>query len=311
MKALLAILFMLFVLPAHAQQATVVAQCGQAQPVGALTNWTMDAQGRACMGQGVVLSCQQSVNYLARTAGGNEGGNAANISALICGLVADGLIDGSLAGAAGCGTYFDGLYIFAQQNRADASLNLCGTSYPLTVDAATVFTAYAGFNSFTVGMTTGYNPSASSGRKWALTSAGFGAWVYQTPVLEAPAIAGTFTANASYGHIDPRFTGNQFYGRVNNNVTPSAASPQARGLYGVERSDASGDTLYYNGASLGLKAGATVQVDTGFNFGRVTAGGQPTTNTLSMGYMGAPLGAAKQAAFYARLRTYMTAVGVP
>jgi hypothetical protein len=79
-------------------------------------------------------SCTAANNYLARTSGGNEGGNAANITALICGLVADGVITGNLSGSTGgCGAHLDALYILAQQNERDAELNLCGTTYGLTL----------------------------------------------------------------------------------------------------------------------------------------------------------------------------------
>ena len=57
----------------------------------------------------------QALAYLARTVGGNEGGNGENIATLIDGLVADGVWP-----------KLDALYVLAQQNQADARLNLIG-----------------------------------------------------------------------------------------------------------------------------------------------------------------------------------------
>jgi hypothetical protein len=308
-KALFALLlFALAAWPAQAQRATVVSSCAaQTKTVGAKTQWTMDAQGRLCMGQNTVLSCQQSVNYLARTTGGNEGGNAANISALICGLVADGIITGSLAGAAGCGTYLDGLYIFAQQNLADAKLNLCGTNFGLTVDAGTTFTTYRGFKTFPTGIDTNYNISTAPGRKWTQSNGAIGVWMY-TFTLEIFPPAGV----ASNSQLNPWFTGNLFYGRINGATSPAwSPNPGTTGFYVAERADLNNDHLFFNGIDGGLKAGTTVAVtSTTVQFGKIT-GATASTNGLSMGYMGSPLGPALQAAFYNRLRTYMTAVGVP
>ncbi len=306
MKALFALLLLaLFASPAHAQMATVVPNCAaQFIPsVGGKVNWTMDPQGRVCMGQYTLLSCQQSVNYLARTTGGDEGGNSQPMTDLICGLVEDGIIDGSLAGAAGCGTYLDGLYIFAQQNLADAKLNLCGTNFGLTVDAGTIFTAFQGFKTFPTGIDTNYNILTSPGRKWALGNAALGVWMYTfTPETFTPAGAPGNSA------LNPGYTGNVFYGRINGNLSPPwTPNPGTTGFYVAERADLNNDHLYYNGIDGGLKAGATVAlVSTDVFFGK-NGNATASTNGLSIGYMGAPLGPALQLAFYNRLAAYMDA----
>ena len=83
----------------------------------------------------------QALAYLARTVGGNEGGNGANIATLIDGLVSDGVW-----------AKLDALYVLAQQNQADARLNLVSASYPLTGSGlisgdprVSTFTPYVGF----------------------------------------------------------------------------------------------------------------------------------------------------------------------
>jgi hypothetical protein len=254
-----------------------------------------------------VNPCPAATNYLIRTTGGNEGGNTAPIIALICGLVADGIIDGDLSGAAGCGTYLDGLYIFAQQTLADAKLNLCGTNFGLTVDVGTTFTALLGFRTFPTGIDTNYNILTAPGRKWTQSNGAIGVWLY-TFTLETFVPAGASGNSA----LNPWYTGNVFYGRINGNLsTPWNPNPGTTGFYVSERADLNYDRLFYNGIDGGLKPGTTVAlVSTNVQFGK-SGNGTASTNGLSMGYMGSPLGPARQAAFYARLRTYMTAVGVP
>ena len=85
MRFLAAILFLLLVLPAQAQQgqglskALVVSSCGSAvtATVGGLVYPTMDTTGRLCSHKTSSggTGCAQATTYLGRTTGGNEGGN--------------------------------------------------------------------------------------------------------------------------------------------------------------------------------------------------------------------------------------------
>ena len=154
MRFLLAILLLLIASPAWAQQgqgmsqALVVSSCGGGTlPSGPVNQLTMDRTGRLCQSGIGSNVCSQATAYLARTTGGNEGGNAVNITALICGLVTDGLITGTLTGRAIAVQKLDALYILAQQNAADALLNLCGTSYSLIPANSPTFTTYRGMPS--------------------------------------------------------------------------------------------------------------------------------------------------------------------
>ena len=75
---------------------------------------------------------------------------------------------------------FGVLWVLAQQNAADAKLNLCGTSYSLSLVGAPVFTSYKGFNGFTsvIYFDTGFNPITATTPNYTRNSANLGAWSY-------------------------------------------------------------------------------------------------------------------------------------
>ena len=194
-------------------------------------------------------SCTAATNYLARTSGGNEGGNSANITTLICGLVTDGVITGNLSGAAGCGSYLNGLYILAQQNASDAVLNLCGTSFTVSPSTAT-FTAYQGYSAFpTNGVDTGFNPTSSSGSLFTQNNATMGAWAYNTPAAASTAQLGTGSGAGSSVLAMSYASGSQYYcyiGYGGGSIT-AAIPPNAVGLYSCDKSSSVGSNVYYNG----------------------------------------------------------------
>ena len=315
MRFLLAILVLLIAAPAWAQQgqgmsqAVVVSSCGSgALPSGALNQLTMDPQGRLCQSGIGSNVCSQATAYLARTTGGNEGGNAVAITALICGLVTDGVIDGTMAGTTTCGTHLDGLYILAQQNAADAILNLCGTSYSIIPSTAT-FTAYRGYSAFaTAGASTGFNGAVSPGRNFGQNSATLGAWAYDAPdgfvQIGTSLNAGTSLLLANYSST--------FTCGVNSANSTSVAT-KGIGLYSCDRPSSSTINYFWDGASQGSFAVAAASPESAFMTvgGFTSTAGWATAKTISEAHFGASLGATLQLALYTRLRTYMTAVGVP
>jgi hypothetical protein len=264
-------------------------------------------------GGGAPAGCTAATNYLARTTGGNEGGNATNITTLICGLVTDGVITGDLSGATGCGAFFDGLYITAQQNATDAKLNLCGTSYGLGTTTAT-FTSYQGYSAFpSPPIDTGFNPSTASGHFNPGSGGGFvgsmSVWAYDAPNNIQ---VGTSSSGTSFTYLLANLS-SVFYCDINNSAADnSVASPTTNGFYSCDRTGQTNTNLYFNGSSLGTgNAAASNAVD---NIDLFIGGRQTdlsTTKTLSEASFGGPLGATLQTALYTRLRAYMTAVGVP
>jgi hypothetical protein len=251
----------------------------------------------------------EAAAYLARTTGGNAGGNAANIIALIDGLVADGVWP-----------LLDCLYVLAQQNEADALLNLIGTSYLLTQVGALgrsgprtgtiIFTQYRGFDGFNTAASyfdTGFDPTVSS-PNFTQNSASFGVWTNFDWLESAVVFGNGITGGTS--HLYPHFTDNNFYARVNSPTTPGTLTPASAGLYVGDRPSSSAVNLYYNGTNpWGDMADASQTLASNhFRLGAGIVGA--SRQQFAAAFIGASLGDAGQLALYNRLRAYMTAVGV-
>ena len=264
------------------------------------------------------VTCSQATTYLARTSGGNEGGNSANITTLICGLVTDGVITGNLS-TTGCGptpTSLDALYILAQQNSTDALLNICRATYNATLTGAPTFTTFKGYSAFTTGalIGTNFNAASATSPNYVENSANYGVWSYAV-VNETVAVMGTHATGAvGESNMYTDFSGTSFYGRINSvgGSSGPVTQPGTKGLFVAERTSSSATTLYWDGISQG---GVT---DTSggpasfpFVIGSVTGAGGATAQTICEAHIGAALGATLNLALYNRLRTYMTAVGVP
>ena len=252
----------------------------------------------------------QALAYLARTVGGNEGGNGANIATLIDGLVSDGVWQ-----------KLDALYVLAQQNQSDALLNLVGTSYGLTATGvAPSFTIYRGFYFGGTGpLDTGFNASTATSPHYTANNASYGVWSYAV-VVENFAVMGNGATGASDSIMYPKFTDGTFYGRLNDNSVGGVPTPGTKGLFVGDRSSSTIIDLYWGGVSQLTEASTSAGVTNAtFTIGQSQGYlGQDdpaprlgTAQTLSAAFIGASLGAAGQLALYNRLRTYLTAVGVP
>ena len=244
--------------------------------------------------------------YLARTVGGNEGGNAGPITALIEGLVADGVWQ-----------KLDALYVLAQQNQSDALLNLVGTNYSITASLlakpaprSVTFTPYQGFSGFgssTAGLDTGFNPTTAPSSNYTLNNASFGIWSYAV-ISEASAQMAS-SATGSHAYIF-NFYGGVFYPRVNDSGAYTQPTTITKGLFVAERTNSTTVFGYQNGVGSSNSTSSDSMDNGNFTLGRNAVVGV-TAQTLSAAFIGASLGAAGQLALYNRLRTYMTAVGVP
>ena len=234
----------------------------------------------------------QALAYLARTVGGNEGGNGTNIANLIDGLVSDGVW-----------SKLDCLYVLAQQNATDAVLNLVGTSYPMTIlGGSPSFTAYVGYVLNNAFLSSGFTPSSAPSPNYTQNSASIGVWMFASRVSSDQSI--TNTAGGSGIYYNYPSTPNLMIASLNGGQNHTN-TPGTTGLYVADRSLSTNHNNYCNGVNQGLGGGASSAVDTG-QF--VLAG---TPQTISAAFISASLGSAGQLALYNRLRTYMTAVGVP
>ena len=242
----------------------------------------------------------QALAYLARTVGGNEGGNGTNIATLIDGLVSDGVW-----------SKLDALYVLGQQNATDSLLNLIGTSYTATNTAST-FTAYVGYAFASGYLDTTFNAATAVSPNFTQNSASFGFWTYATVSENYPEF-GSSTRIAGASHIFDDFSPSLFYVRLNDIAAGSVPTPGTKGLFAGDRSTSTNVVPYWNGASQGSVAStSSVPANADFTIGLVDAAIPTSTGeTICAAFIGGSLGAAGQLALYNRLRTYMTAVGVP
>jgi hypothetical protein len=250
--------------------------------------------GSGFSGDSKAAGCAAATSYLARTTGGNEGGNAANITTLVCGLVSDGVWSS-----------LDFLHLDAQQNVTDAKLNLASSSFALQTDTggAATFTSYQGFSGFHNGMLMGYNVS-SGGLQYTRNSASCGVWAY------------TMSASTANFHIGDNsndqmyiwYSDGNWYPRINNNSGGGLAHPGTAGLFVGDRPSSTTVHAYWNGVDK-----ATISsTSTGLGSANMVLANFGASNTIfSADFCGASLGASGELALYNRLRTYMTAVGVP
>ena len=241
----------------------------------------------------------QALAYLARTVGGNEGGNGANIANLIDGLVSDGVW-----------AKLDALYVLAQQNATDAALNLVSTSYTLTPSTAT-FTTYKGYSNFpsTGGVNTGFIPASAPSPNYVLLSASAGVWVYEQDTNGGVQIGSDLN---SYLEIASNFNLGGTFACDVNTTSVSVPTPGSTGLFTGDTAAATIVHPYWNGVDQGAHTGTGSNIPgSSVRIGGVPTAGWYNAKNLSAAFIGASLGSAGQLALYNRLRTYMTAVGVP
>lgn len=241
-------------------------------------------------------------NFIARTSGLNAGHLAA-YKGLLDGLTTDGLFNSD-----GTTNFFDALYAFATADTTTAALNLCGAIFngnptSLTFTADSGYTAVSGQN-----FQTGFNPSTATSPKYVQDSAHFSVWN-----LVNSATTSIDVASGSLGE-NFVFTGGSIYARVNDNPESSGfTASDFRGHILGNRSSSTARQLYQN-ASTTLIGGTAAtypstpsQAVNNADFAVVSLG----DHTAAMASIGAGMNSTQVTNFYNRLRTYMTAVGVP
>lgn len=259
-------------------------------------------------GGGTATPGPEATAFLARTSG-LDATHTNAYTVMINGLVADGIW-----------TKLDVLYIFATQDSTTAKLNLVSTSYPAVANGAPTFTADRGYtgteNSTSIYIDTGFDPTVGSPR-FARDSGHLSLWVLTNAQGTGGLGYGISSTISTY--IIPRFTDDNCYFRINTvgagGPGDNVANADSRGHYIANRSGASAQQGYKNGSSVVTNTVASVIVTGGQKF---FALGYNNTSTPK-GYgqqeamlsIGSSLSSTDAANFYARLRTYMTAVGVP
>ncbi len=261
----------------------------------------------------VSTGCAQSATFLARTSG-LDTTHIAAYKNLICGLVTDNLYSG-----------LDMLHIYAAQDSTTAKLNLISTSYPATLNNSgggpVTFTVDRGFTGVSTGGTyigTAFNPTTASSPNYTQNSG-------HVSILALNAITnpnGAFIMGATNGGTvqiggHARFGDGNAYFELNNAPTGvSVAVASTAYHYMPNRTTSTALQGYGNGVSL-VSSNAITSVAPpnleivvlGQNKGGGTIDGavyQAVMASIGKGWNGT-----EALNFYNRLRTYMTAVGVP
>jgi hypothetical protein len=225
--------------------------------------------------------------------------------ALIDGLVADGIW-----------AKLDVLHVYATQNSTTALLNLVSSSYAATYVGSPTFTADRGFTGVSGNngaINTNFNPSTGS-HVFTQNSAHISAWsVIDIGTTSIPFMGGS--SGSWQAQLHAKFTDNNAYISINGPNAPSYANATRPGHYLANRSNSSSVQGYKNGVSQTSSSSNTsvalpniVLVVCGSN----NSGAVFTTvDQAAMASIGSSLSSTDVTNFYNRLRTYMTAVGVP
>lgn len=257
---------------------------------------------------GVTLKTQQALDFLARTSGLDATHTNAYI-ALIDGLVSDGVW-----------AKFDLLHVYATQDTTTAQLNLVSASFPATLNGSPTFTADRGYTgvdaSSTVYINTGFNPTSGS-PKHTQNSAHLSEWNLTNTTSGKSGVGSINGAQTQNAYILSQFTDNHAYFRINVGIdaTHDVAVADAIGHYIGNRSSSSASQGYKNGSSILSNAADTSVALTNQNFYGLAYNFNGTASgvghQIAMISIGSSMNSTEAANFYNRLRTYMTAVGVP
>jgi hypothetical protein len=248
-------------------------------------------------------------NFIARTTGLTTPYLNA-YKALLDGLTTDGIfnVDGS-------SDYLDILYIFATKDNATARLNLVENAFNASVGSDPTFTADSDYfaDDSDDTLTMGYNPSTAGGN-FTQNSAHIAVWNLTNSTSDRT-IAGNGQSSAGLTHFYIKHTSdNNLYTRINDNgFAGGVAIGDCRGFLMGNRSSSTAIEHYQNGAALG--GGVTQASASPLNADIILLGGNEdssdTVHHIAAFSLGASMNATMQLNYYNRLRTYMTAVGVP
>lgn len=222
--------------------------------------------------------------------------------ALINGGVADGWFQ-----------KMDVFYLFATQSSGVAFLNLVSSSFTGSTSGSVNFVTDRGFSgaSSSSYLTSGFDPTTPL--NFTQNSASVSVWS-NTAGAESAAQAGS-DINSIINAIFIDASGSTTM-RINDSSASGAISstPDGSGFYLGSRTSSSVRSGYWNGTSLGSTNSVTSQPVNVGNFvflNNATAGGLGSTKQISAGSVGGALTPTDASNMYSRMRTYMTAVGVP
>lgn len=247
------------------------------------------------------------VNAVVGDGGSVSAGRRTLVNDLISGLRTDSLI-----------SKLDRLWIFAAENTQSALRDLMAAA-AATPQNSPSFSADDGYtgNGSNTSIDSNFNPGTAGGF-YALNSAHLGVWAVTSGDSTTEQVHGWLDAGATTGaSIAPHRNGVDFQrGTMNSELGGTLDSAVAAKHALINRSGASAIQLYVDGSSQGTDTDAsntlTGSVNIWFlarNFGGSV--NQPTKEQIAAGHFGSSLSSTDAGNLWSRLRTYMTAVGVP
>ncbi len=258
----------------------------------------------------------EATAFLARTSGLDATHTNAYI-ALIDGLVADGVW-----------SKFDVLRIYATQDSTTAGLNLISSSFTATVHGSPTFTADRGYTgvdaSSTVYIDSGFTPAVngqSGGGHFGQDTAHISVWniTSATSGASGGVVIGSDTGSTRQTNILPKYNDGKAYFRINSNTADSGqnvTNSDSTGHYISNRSASNATQGYRNGSSILSNSNTSASASSTkiFDLAECNDLGNPTFGggfQIAATSIGSSLSGTDATNFYNRLRTYMTAVGVP
>lgn len=271
-------------------------------PLIALVKWSVSNSA---------LTCNESISFMARTSG-IDATHTAAYNALICGLVTDSVW-----------SLLDVLQVYAAQNSTVSLLNLKSSSFNATNVGSVTFTTDRGYTG-TEGSTTAYIETgygfSSSGAQLTQNAGHLSVWSV-TNVNSAAAIMGIARASpnsSSYLLPNQTSSSNAYYdvssGFSGCTATCTVAAGSTVAHYIASRTASNVIAGYKNGSNVvtSSQTSAIPSADTFPVLAWVIDGAYTGSRYQAAAVtMGAALDSTQAGNLYTRLRTYMTAVGVP
>ena len=274
---------------------------------------TITSLGTGTGGTGTYnISSSQTVSVGETITSGLDAAHQTAVTILICGLVTDGVW-----------SKFDVFRIYATQDNVTARFNLVSSSFTADLNGSPTFTADRGFTgvdaSSSVYINSNYAPS-TNGVQFTQNSAHISAWNITNAASGASGgvITGADSGSTRQVNILPKYSDGNAYFRINSDSASagqSVTNSNASGHYIANRSASNATQGYRNGSSIVSNSVASTAPTSVNVFDLATnSSNSPTFGAgyqMSASSLGASLSSTDVTNYYNRLRTYMTAVGVP
>jgi hypothetical protein len=206
----------------------------------------------------------------------------------------------------------DRLWLFAAENSSSALIDIKAATSAAVFNSPT-FTPDRGYDkasNTSAYIDTNFNPSTVGNTNFAQDSACVFAWSNTSGADGGPLVSGSGSTST---RLFPQYTDNLAYYNVNNSGVDGTQSGlgDGIGLWAVNRTNATDTQLYRNGSSVASMTTATSGAVVSQNLWALREGSLYSSRQICCLGAGASLNSTEQLALYNRLRTYMTAVGVP